>query len=128
MSNSLGVRMRLDNNAFLNCAILYSDNTYNTEERGIFGLSVKCRSSVTKKGRARPYYAGSLYHWKPNGNGNTGKENAALGLSGSFGVELWFIRELSAFIETGIFLDKSNVDKTKTEFGTFTSALGLNFD
>ncbi len=128
MSNSLGARMRLDNNAFLSGAILYSDNTDNAEDRGIFGLSVKYQSFVTKKGRARPYYAGSLYHWKPNGDGNTGKDNAALGLSGSFGVELWFIRELSAFIETGIFLDKSNVDKTETEFGTFTSALGLNFN
>jgi hypothetical protein len=130
IGNAFGGRMKLDADNWVGASLVISNNTDNKDDTTLFGLSGKLQHFFGSDKRARPYAAGSMYLWQPGGDVNeeAKTDDTAFGLSGAIGAEVFFIPEFSAFVETGLFFDTSNVDDTETEFGTFASAIGVNFN
>ncbi len=128
LGNAFGGRMKLDDSNWVGGSLVINSNTDNAKDKSLFGLSGKFQHFVGSEKRARPYGAASLYIWKPGGDANKGADNTAFGASGAVGVEVYFIPEFSAFAETGFFLDTSHIDDAETEFGSFTSAIGVSFN
>ncbi len=128
IGNALGGRMKLDADNWIGGSVVFNNNTDNGKDKSLFGISGKFQHFVGAEKRARPYGTAAMYVWKPGGDANDGADGTAFGLSGAIGAEVWFVPEFSAFVETGLFVDKSNIKDTETELGTFTSAIGLNFN
>lgn len=128
LSNSLGARFRLTETKSLSAMLVFSNNTNNKKDKSIFGFATKFQNFFSPGSRAQPYLGATAYVWKPSGKANKPNDKAAFGLMGLVGAEIWLIPELSVFGETGIFMRNSHETETETEFGTFTSAIGLNLN
>ena len=129
IANAIGLRRMLDTQKAISVSLLFSNNTSNEKDKSIFGLSGKFQYFMgADSARARAYGFGGAYIWKPSGDANKPNDNTAFGISGGIGAEVYFIPEFSSFVETGIFIDASNKDKSETEFGTFASAIGLSYN